>query len=200
MYPPTFEPTAASSAPAASAIPDSFTLPTPFPVELTTHGHWFDTFVGPVGALAGALLGGVIAYASIRASDRRKREADDRRQWDQSILETFINIDSATAVFYDSRDFNSGDARHLSGHVPKMDAALLKMKSKRQMLRIVAPGTLCALDRLIKAAEEALGDAQRASPMRPGVFDEAHEEFGRAVQRQLRVREEEKASAPDDSE
>ncbi|PZF02836.1 hypothetical protein DEJ01_09935 [Curtobacterium sp. MCLR17_040] len=166
---------------------DPTTLTTPIPVELISHAQWFDAFVSPLGALIGAALGGLIAFISVRASDNRKRVADDQRRWDERVLDIYLEVDNATAAFYESRSFNTGDGKHFTDHEPKMSAAYNLIKSKKPILQVVAAGCVPALEALMLAGEEAIDDARRNKPMQRGPFDAAHMNFRSAVQRQLRI-------------
>jgi len=183
---PTATPTPMPTIPSPVNV-DPTTLPTPFPVELISHAHWFDAFVSPLGALIGAALGGLIAFISVRASDNRKRIADDQRRWDERILEIYLEVDNATTAFYESRWFNSGDAKHFTDHEPKMSAAYDLIKSRKPTLQVIAGECVDALQALLDAGETAIDDARRNRPMRPASFEAAHGAFRSAVQRHLRI-------------
>lgn len=73
--------------------------PTPAPIIInmpSTGAEWWAPY-----ALAGmfVIIGAVIGLLSTKLSDKRKHAADDRRQWDKDIRETYSEAVGSSRIF-----------------------------------------------------------------------------------------------------
>jgi hypothetical protein len=143
-----------------------------------------------MGALLGAVVGGTIALVSTRLSDRRKRDADDLRQWDSRLIEIYTKLDAATLVFYDTWNISEGDVRHFDRVLPSMEAAIDVMGRGVAVIEIIAPPCEAASRALREVARKAMSDAERAVPMRGErlrEFQNAHAELISSIRKQIRM-------------
>ncbi|MGH1522860.1 hypothetical protein ACRAWC_01700 [Leifsonia sp. L25] len=115
--------------------------PTPVPIEIvnSTTTDWVGPLIASLGALVGALVGGLIASFSVRASDRRRQQAEDLRQWDSLVLAQLARVRKSLDPFWDARYIGDDDGRRFGLLSASLSRSVMEIRDAEERFSIIAP-------------------------------------------------------------
>lgn len=137
-----------------------------------------------VPSIAGlfALVGAFIALLSTRASDGRKQRADDRRQWDRDIRESYSKTLEASQLFSSIKLTKVSDKEGMRKLADEMIKSLTDMRRSNAIIApITTEGHRQALDELLNKCwavfgkvrdYEGFGDAKAVRDAQAKLFSE----------------------------
>ncbi|WP_433125321.1 hypothetical protein ACQPWW_22515 [Micromonospora sp. CA-240977] len=142
--------------------------------------------------IAGAflLIGALIAFLSMAASDRRKLAREDRRQWDREIRDAYVDIAAEVNKISEYRGLvlpeGERGARYQAG-----SKASQRIRSQGDLLRIIGTRALVErVERLEYASSQIVAhwhDLQDAGKVEYRALNAARGELLNAVKSELRV-------------
>ncbi|MBT1631517.1 hypothetical protein [Curtobacterium flaccumfaciens] len=138
--------------------------PSPIVVELTGQNQapfWLAPGLTSIVVVIAAL----IAYLSLRASDKRKLQREDQRQWDHRLTDAYVEILTALEPVQQALSQASGDGDEAAGRIMGHAWDAIGVV-RRQILRLelTAPGSVLSAARgVLQGLVETLTETARLS-------------------------------------
>ncbi|MBT1631519.1 hypothetical protein [Curtobacterium flaccumfaciens] len=105
---------------------------------------WLAPLLTGLFVLAAALITAGIAFLSLRASDRRKLEREDRRQWDNELKAAYVTIAAQVSEVRKARASGHPVAGTNPGLLTVAAAALIAIREQTLLFELIAPPPVIA--------------------------------------------------------
>lgn len=114
--------------------------PTPTPILVKIVSEDADFWNQPLFVAILALLGVALGAGVTVFTNRQLARAEDRRQWDEKILDYFLQIRDASDAFTEVH--NTGDTKHFNELGSRQEALLPVVRNDLDRLGLIAASTV----------------------------------------------------------